>query len=470
MLKMNHRYSLYNNIAVSLFIMSFSLASCEKDGGDSPEQEAPAPTVSTTAFTATVSGFIPDISVEELNSGLRGVLFTDDPEHAQEMFDAWQGGSNNPGCSQYGKVKVSSNGMIKSTLSGLKSETVYAFCFYYQSKSSKKRVIGNIAEFSTRKFQCTIEDSEAVNVRFYDAQLTGRISVDANDVSDCRFGVVSSTDTERLSYDDSHTEALSVKDDGSFTVKLRDLERGTEYFYRIYVKVEPTGEIIYGPVSSFTTHHTDEMVVDLGLSVKWSSCNLGAQEPYETGGYYKWGETEPSTNGERSRYSLWNSDNDSYIDIGEDICGTGYDAAHVTLSGHWRMPTIEEIEELTSKCRMSLHTMGDYYVVEFTNNGASICVPVSGVYATIGKSGSYDPSFDLTATLVIQSGNRSAIDNEREVVIQRYERRWCWYVQVVPRYNEIGVLSATGEIQMGNQEYMAEYAIPIRPVWDPTLE
>lgn len=465
---MNNRFNTCI-VGVFLFIMSFSLAACEKEGGDSPELEAPAPTVTTTAFTATISGLIPDMSVEELNSGLRGVLYSDDPEHAQEMFDAWQEGSNNPGCSQYGIVKVSSDGIIESTLSGLKSGTVYAFCLYYQSKSSKKRVIGRTSGFTTRKFQCTIGESDAVNVRFYDAQLACRISVDANDMSECKPGVVSSTSAEGLSYESSHTEALSMKDDGSFTVKLRDLECGTEYFYRAYVLAEPTGEIVYGPVQSFTTRHTDEMVVDLGLSVKWSSCNLGAQEPYETGGYYKWGETEPSTNGERSRYSLWNSDNDSYIDIGEDICGTGYDAAHATLSGHWRMPTIGEIEELTSKCRMSMHTMGDYYVVEFTNNGASICVPVSGVYATLGKSGSYDPSFDLTATLVIQSGNRSAIDNEREVVVQRYERRWCWYVQVVPRYNEIGVLSATGEIQMGNQEYMAEYAIPIRPVWDPGL-
>ena len=32
-------------------------------------------------------------------------------------------------------------------------------------------------------------------------------------------------------------------------------------------------------------------LVDLGLSVKWSSCNLGASKPTEYGGYYQWAGT-----------------------------------------------------------------------------------------------------------------------------------------------------------------------------------
>ena len=33
--------------------------------------------------------------------------------------------------------------------------------------------------------------------------------------------------------------------------------------------------------------------VDLGLSVKWATCNLGANAPEEFGDYYAWGETRP---------------------------------------------------------------------------------------------------------------------------------------------------------------------------------
>ena len=32
--------------------------------------------------------------------------------------------------------------------------------------------------------------------------------------------------------------------------------------------------------------------VDLGLSVKWACCNIGANAPEEYGGYYAWGDPE----------------------------------------------------------------------------------------------------------------------------------------------------------------------------------
>ena len=32
--------------------------------------------------------------------------------------------------------------------------------------------------------------------------------------------------------------------------------------------------------------------VDLGLSVKWATCNVGASKPEEVGGLFAWGETE----------------------------------------------------------------------------------------------------------------------------------------------------------------------------------
>ena len=41
--------------------------------------------------------------------------------------------------------------------------------------------------------------------------------------------------------------------------------------------------------------------VDIGLSVKWATCNIGANRPEEYGGYYAWGETE-----DKSDY-LWST-------------------------------------------------------------------------------------------------------------------------------------------------------------------
>lgn len=40
-----------------------------------------------------------------------------------------------------------------------------------------------------------------------------------------------------------------------------------------------------------TVHYLD--AVELGLSVDWASCNLGAESPEEFGNYYAWGEISP---------------------------------------------------------------------------------------------------------------------------------------------------------------------------------
>ena len=113
--------------------------------------------------------------------------------------------------------------------------------------------------------------------------------------------------------------------------------------------------------------------VDLGLSVKWASCNVGATSPEEYGGYYAWGETEEKSNYISSTYSHWN------VDIDNDISGTQYDVAHVTLGGNWRMPTKEELEELHKDCTWQWTTVngvGGYKVIG--PNGNYIFLPAGG--------------------------------------------------------------------------------------------
>jgi uncharacterized protein YjdB len=39
-----------------------------------------------------------------------------------------------------------------------------------------------------------------------------------------------------------------------------------------------------------------ERIVDLGLSVKWATCNVGAEKPEDYGDYFAWGETKPKKN------------------------------------------------------------------------------------------------------------------------------------------------------------------------------
>ena len=121
--------------------------------------------------------------------------------------------------------------------------------------------------------------------------------------------------------------------------------------------------------------------VDLGLSVKWATCNVGASSPEEYGDYFAWGEIEPKSDYSEENYKYYNSDTKEYIYIGDDISGTEYDAAHVRWGDGWRMPTKDEVEELYEKCtwRWSIVNGVSGQVITGTN-GNSIFLPAAGYY------------------------------------------------------------------------------------------
>ncbi len=84
--------------------------------------------------------------------------------------------------------------------------------------------------------------------------------------------------------------------------------------------------------------------VDLGLSVKWASFNLGAYKPSDTGSTFHWGENNPSTD-RRIKTNKFN------VNAIGDISGNpDYDAATNLLGDHWRIPTPEECDELLNQC------------------------------------------------------------------------------------------------------------------------
>ena len=118
--------------------------------------------------------------------------------------------------------------------------------------------------------------------------------------------------------------------------------------------------------------------LDLGLTsgTLWAQCNLGASQPHESGNYYAWGETKPKEKYDKASYSLYNSSTDTYTDIGTNISGTEYDAAHVTLGGTWHMPTYAEFTELKDECEWKYTVMNGVNGYRVTGpNGNSIFIP-----------------------------------------------------------------------------------------------
>ena len=129
--------------------------------------------------------------------------------------------------------------------------------------------------------------------------------------------------------------------------------------------------------------------IDLGLSVKWASCNVGATQPWEYGGYYAWGETEEKSDYSWITYKYCNGTSSSMTKYCTDSsCGTvdykttlepGDDVATVKWGGNWRMPTAAEIDELTDNCTWQWTTLNDVNGWRVTGpNGNSIFLPAAG--------------------------------------------------------------------------------------------
>ncbi len=175
--------------------------------------------------------------------------------------------------------------------------------------------------------------------------------------------------------------------------------------------------------------HEGHEYVDLGLSVKWATCNVGANKPEDYGNYYAWGETstkKPYDEDNCPTYGLSTSQLQSqgYIDS-EGNLTSQYDAATANWGGSWRMPTDEEMQELTSyKCTWTWTTqngVNGYKVVG--PNGNSIFLPAAGSRfgSAIGYTGSHcyywsstpvvDGNYDQGAYRLNFGSDRQYMDN-----------------------------------------------------------
>ncbi|MCD8287115.1 MAG: DUF5640 domain-containing protein [Clostridia bacterium] len=113
--------------------------------------------------------------------------------------------------------------------------------------------------------------------------------------------------------------------------------------------------------------------VDLGLSVKWATCNVGANSPSDYGNHYAWGEITP-----KSSYTEENCKT-SGKNLGSIAGNPNYDAARANWGGTWRLPTEEEIDELIDNCQWEWTTIGEHSGYKITSkNGNSIFLPAAG--------------------------------------------------------------------------------------------
>lgn len=147
-------------------------------------------------------------------------------------------------------------------------------------------------------------------------------------------------------------------------------------------------------VSEPTGYENNYGYVDLGLSVMWATCNVGANKPEDYGGYFAWGETTT-----KSSYD-WENCFDCLDDNGNSWSiyknggktkiepNSGHDIARENWGGTWRMPTEKELNELENKCTWKWTSKSGYEGYEIIGpNGNSIFLPAAGYRDDEGSGG-----------------------------------------------------------------------------------
>ncbi len=165
-----------------------------------------------------------------------------------------------------------------------------------------------------------------------------------------------------------------------------------------YVLAKGKNNELMDVVNIYQHQKVPESAVDMGLSVFWGECNVGASTPEEFGEYYAWGEVRPkeeytwetykwfcwctnSITGEPdldlTKYSTWD-----YLSVKDDktILDAEDDVAHMKLGGKWRMPTAKEAQELVDKCDSRFTILNGVPGLLLTSkyNGNSIFLPAGG--------------------------------------------------------------------------------------------
>ena len=166
--------------------------------------------------------------------------------------------------------------------------------------------------------------------------------------------------------------------------EVRALNAGTCVITAIYEGHSASCDIIVNEVEPVKEY------VDLGLTVMWATCNVGAAKPEEAGYYYAWGETEQKDEyswrtykwcaGKEDTFTKYNSqkktgkvDNKTVLDPEDDV-------AHVKWGGDWQMPIAEYMNELRNYCTWTWTTQNGVngYKIQSRFNDNSIFLPATG--------------------------------------------------------------------------------------------
>ncbi len=295
-------------------------------------------------------------------------------------------------------VKVLYGTQFQVEISGLQSYTNY----YYRAWvciNQKQYIWGEIKSFTAAPAPSitgfSVSDVQTNSAKF-------EVTNNSNSITD--WGLVYSSDKTLPTISSANSITCGTLP-GTYYVTLYEFKENTTYYARAYAR--NNNGITYSKTLTFTTKkessgngtsgngsgsnfYNGHEYVDLGLSVKWATCNVGANKPEDYGEYFAWGETSGKSsytwysykwcNG--SAYSLTKyCTSSSYGSLDyKTTLDKSDDAASANWGGSWRMPTDDEFTELRNDCTWTLTSVNGVqgFKVASKKNGKYIFLPAAG--------------------------------------------------------------------------------------------
>lgn len=264
-----------------------------------------------------------------------------------------------------------------------------------------KTYYGDLKSFAGNSLTTGVYDQQSLEIKSH-------LKYELFGYHDVSYGVEYYFDGESY-YDRKKVETTVLDSLNDFRVMLAKIPFGTTVNYMSFVKLD--GYLRYGDALTFVKEMRVGEPIDLGLSVLWSSINMGADFPEEAGNYYAWGETEPkkiyrwydykwadttSYCGSYTKYNIFDYylycngrhipdsieqlrfDNKYRLDDEDDV-------AKVKWGGKWSLPTGAQIIELICNCSRQTVYINNMKCYKFISNKPGftdrfIIIPAAGFY------------------------------------------------------------------------------------------
>ncbi len=400
-----------NNLKKIICLLSLmgGLMACESDENveDTPSQEV---------NLQIATGDVLDIS--QTTATLLGTINAS-PSSYSEFGIAYYPGSNSDDVTYtmstdiYG---VTGSQSFTTTISGLQPDADYTYYAYIKRADGHLIISKEQKKIHTKSPAILLEYSTMQWVAMRDATLCWDLTIDntlgelTENQHKVSFGLVWSTNVSDVTPSGNQfsgqTQPVNAIQGEKAFVKLVSLKPGTTYYYTTYINVN--GKMYAGTTNSFVTMSEDIATgtapsevkpVDMGLpsGTKWANMNVGAKNEESAGTFYAWGETVGfNYDGSDGHIFSWASykwcqgsrttqtkyctiseygtvDNKVSLDLTDD-------AAYINWGDNWRMPTTDEIQELTENTQMVWSTINGVVGYRFISNlnGNSIFLPAAG--------------------------------------------------------------------------------------------